>query len=73
MMPNELVAQIDQAATEQDRSRAWLIRAAVKAYLAPSIKPVTSAAEMAATQHGFMPQPGNALRCVCGVRKGDHK
>jgi hypothetical protein len=32
-----------------------------------------SAADVSEDRHDFTPQPSNALRCTCGVRKADHR
>jgi len=70
-MPDELVAAIDRYAATEERSRSSVIRRALQAVMQPDKSGAGVAAAMGGV-HAFTPQPGNALRCECGTRRGDH-
>jgi hypothetical protein len=75
-MSDELVAAIDEAAKEQDRSRSWMIRRTLEHAFAPVGMEGLSAAALVAVSdgHGFVPQQRNKLRCeLCGQRRSAHQ
>lgn len=80
-MPDELVAAVDAVAAEQDRSRSSVIRRMIRAATQSVVLPVVATVPNiqnvkivhAPKGHPFEALPGNALRCVCGDRKADHK
>lgn len=83
VMPAEMVAALDERAAVEERSRASLIRRLVHSGLTSSLPGAVDVPALVETAgrssaslslaHSFKPQPGNALRCECGTRKGDHK
>jgi hypothetical protein len=77
-MSDELVAAVDEAAKEEDRTRSWMIRHALElSFLAvrpPPLQGLSAAALVAVSDgHGFVPQQRNKLRCeLCGQRRSAH-
>lgn len=76
-MPDDLIDAADVEAARQDRSRAWIIRAAVAEYTAARNGVVSIVGPVKVTNteigpHAYEPVPGGKCQ-VCGLGKMNRK